>query len=407
MSGMLSVKLRRDLRATWSRFALMVIAIAVSLMVFGGVLLAWVASTREIPNAYMGTEPASATILLDRPVTSQAMETLVADVRGRPAVIAATGRTQFTSEVDINGQPRETPLQVFVAASDDPMQMAKFDVQQSSWPPAAGQILIGRDTFSLLDVAVGDTLTLTLPSGAPLQLNVAGSVYDPSLAPAPQEQTGHAYLSSASLTTSPADPVLDQLKLQIGGAATPTVPSRDRDSIVSVAGGVAQWLQSDRGLAVREIQVPEPYAHPHQWQVNSLLLALLTGGGIALLLSTLLVANMLNGLFTQQIPQIGIMKAIGARSSHIVRLYLSMTLLVALAATLLALAPAVLIGRALLNQMFGIPGHPAGQLRRSLVDVRAHRPGRYGLTTSDGADAVGYHQPHHGAGRDRPPRCRS
>ena len=38
------------------------------------------------------------------------------------------------------------------------------------------------------------------------------------------------------------------------------------------------------------------------------------GARAAVLLSAILVANMLNGVFTQQIPQIGIMKAIGARS---------------------------------------------------------------------------------------------
>src|SRR5262249_45831322 len=93
--------------------------------------------------------------------------------------------------------------------------------------------------------------------------------------------------------------------------------------------------------------------HPHQWQADALLVSLLAGGAAALLLSAILVANMLNGLFTQQIPQIGIMKAIGARSGRIGRMYLAMTLLVAAAATLLAVAPPILIGRALLNQIFG------------------------------------------------------
>src|SRR5262249_41947916 len=84
---------------------------------------------------------------------------------------------------------------------------------------------------------------------------------------------------------------------------------------------------------------------PHQWQADALLGSLLGGGAASLLLSTILVANVLNGLFTQQIPQIGIMKAVGARSGHILRLYLAMTLIVAAAATLLALVPAILIGR--------------------------------------------------------------
>jgi putative ABC transport system permease protein len=361
--SMLTVKLRRDLRATWSRLALMVVAIAVSLTVFGGVLAAWGAMGRESSRAYLSTEPASATILLDRPVDAGQMAAIAAQARRRPQVIEAIGRTQFTGEsVQVNGQAREIPLQVFVASPDDPMRMAKLDTQQQgSWPPSPGEIFIGRDSLSLLGVAVGDTVTVETPGGQRVRLRVAGTVYDPSLSPAGQEQTARGYLSTASLPGSGGQGGLDQLKLQVAQPGQ-AMPSRDRDAIVAAAGQLGAWLQRDYGLAVREIQVPKPYAHPHQWQADALLLSLLAGGAAALLLAAILVANMLNNLFTQQIPQIGIMKAIGARSGRIGRLYVVMTLLVAAAATLLALGPAVLIGRALAGQAFGFLGIQAESL---------------------------------------------
>jgi putative ABC transport system permease protein len=354
VSNLMLVKLRRDLGASWSRFALMVVAIAVSLTVFGGVLFAWAATGRETSNAYTSTEPASATILLDRAIDARQMNEIAAEARKRPGVIEATGRTQFDSDIQVNGQSRDIPLQVFVATPDDPMRMAKFDVQrQGSWPPSPGEIFIGSDSLTLLDVAVGDTVTVETPSGEPARLRVAGLVYDPSLSPAFQEQRGHGYLSTASLPGGQTP--LDQLKIQVADPEQ-VVPSRDRDRVVAVAGDVGEWLQREYGLAIREIQVPEPYAHPHQWQADALLLSLLAGGAAAVLLGTILVANMLNNLFTQQIPQIGIMKAIGAGSDRIGRLYLAMTLLVAVAATLLALAPAIVLGRVLVGQILGMLG---------------------------------------------------
>jgi putative ABC transport system permease protein len=361
VTSLLTVKLRRDLRATWSRMLLMVIAIAISLTVFGGVLAAWAVVGRETPRAYLGTEPASATVVLEEAIDAEQMAAIAAQVRRRPGGIEATGRTQFTGQIEVNGRLRDTPLQVFVATPDDPMRMATFDVQQGSWPPSPGDIFLGRDSLTLLDVAVGDTVTVKTPSGEPARLRVAGAVYDPSLAPAPQEQTGHAYLSTTSLATpgKPAD--LDQLKLQVADPGQ-TTPSRDRDAVVAVAGDVGTWLQRRYGLAIREIQVPPPYAHPHQGQADALLGSLLAGGAAALVLSTILVANMLNNLFTQQIPQIGIMKAIGARSGRIGRLYLAMTLLVAAAATLVALGPAVLIGRAGASAILGFLGIQAASL---------------------------------------------
>lgn len=355
MTNLLTVKLRRDLRATWSRLLLMVIAIAVSLTVFSGVLFIWSGSARETRDAYLNTEPASATILLDRGIDVEQMAAIVARARTQPGVIEATGRAQFTSEVEVDGRLRENPLQVFVAAPDDPMRMANFEVQQGSWPPVPGEILLGRDTLVLLDLAVGDTMVVTTPSGEPARLRVAGTVYDPSLAPAPQEQRGHGYLSSASLAASGGQDLLDQVKIQVADPGQAT-PSRDRDAIVAVADDVGAWLQRDHGLTIREIQVPEPYAHPHQGQADALLISLLVGGAVALLLSTILVANMLNGLFAQQIPQIGILKAIGVRSGRIARLYLAMTLIVAGAATLIALPLGILIGRVGASRVLGFLG---------------------------------------------------
>lgn len=361
MSSLLAVKLRRDLRATWPRIVMMVAAITVSLTVFSTVLYAWSAISRETEQAYLSTEPASATIMFAPGIDAEEMALVADDVRTRPGVIEATGRTQFTSDIEVDGRAREISLQIFAAAPDDPMRMANFEVRQSGWPPATGEILIRRDSLDLLGLAVGDTVTVETPDGEPAPLRVAGTVYDPSLAPAPQQQTGHGYLSTASLAALGEPDVFDQLKVQIAEPGQ-TEPSRDRDAIVAAAGDLGEWLQSERGLAVREIQVPEPYAHPHQGQADALLSVLLIGAGAALLLATILVANMLNNLFTQQIPQIGIMKAIGARSVRIGRLYLAMTLLVAGAATVLALPPGVLLARAFAPNVLAFLGIQATSL---------------------------------------------
>jgi putative ABC transport system permease protein len=348
--SLLAVKLRRDLRASWSRFALMVIAVAVSLTVFGGTLMAWAAVSRETEAGYLSTEPASATIVLDGGIDPDRMAGIAAAARNRPQVLEATGRTQFDSEVEIGDRPSTQPLQVFVAAPDDPMRMVRFDLR-GDWPPAPGEIRLGDDgTSSLLGAQLGDSVTITPPGAEPARLRVAGTVYDPSLAPSPQEQRGHAYLSTASLPVP-----LDQLKIQVADPGQ-TVPSRDRATVVAVADDVAAWLREAYDLRVAEIQVPEPYAHPHQWQADVLLLSLLAGGAAALLLATILVAAILNTLFVQQIPQLGIMKAIGARSVHIGRFYLAMTVLVAAAATLLAVWPAVLLSQGRVASLLGILG---------------------------------------------------
>jgi putative ABC transport system permease protein len=354
--SLLAVKLRRDLRASWSRFALMIIAIAVSLVVFGGVLIGWATIGRETAGAYSGTEPPSATIVLDQDIPAEQLAAIAARAKSQPGVIESSARTQFVTDVQINGQPQDINMQVYVAAPDDPMRMAKFQVDGGeTWPPGPGEIYIREDSLALLGVAVGDTASVETPGGERVQLRFSGTVYDPSLSPSPQEQRANGYLSSASLAAAGEPVLMDQLKIQVAEPGQ-TTATRDRDTVVAVAGNVGQWVQREYGLTVREVQVPRPHAHPHQWQADSILLALLAGGAAALLLSTILVASMLRNLFTQQIPQIGIMKAIGARSGRIAGFYLSMTLLVAAAATLIALPFAILIGRYTLGLFTGFLG---------------------------------------------------
>jgi putative ABC transport system permease protein len=123
------------------------------------------------------------------------MATLAAQARTRPGILEATGRTQFDTQVEVNGQPRNNPLQVFAAAPDDPMHMVTFDVgRDGTWPQAPGDIYLGSDgSLALPGAAVGDILTITPPGAQPVELRIAGTVYDPSLAPSPQEQTGHQF----------------------------------------------------------------------------------------------------------------------------------------------------------------------------------------------------------------------
>ncbi|MGH3821233.1 MAG: hypothetical protein ACRDRA_00065 [Pseudonocardiaceae bacterium] len=110
MTSLMTVKLHRDLRASLSRFVLMAIAIAVSLTVFGGVLIAWATIGRETSDAYTGTEPASATILLDEDIDAGKMAAIAAQARHRPGVIEATARTQFVTDVEVNGAPRSVSM---------------------------------------------------------------------------------------------------------------------------------------------------------------------------------------------------------------------------------------------------------------------------------------------------------
>lgn len=363
MTRLLFIKLLRDLQGAWARIVLMVVAMSITLVVFSGVLYTRGITGREIPRGYLSTNPASATILFERGLDADKMAAIAAEARKQPGIIDATPRTQFTLQIQQEGGGwGPNPLQIFVAAPNDPMRIENFTVEQGSWPPAAGEILIERSSLDLLNVEVGDTVVVKAPNGNPASLRISGVAYYPALVPSFQQQKGYGFISTASLPGLGEPVALDELKIQVADQPGLTIPSRDRDVIVATARDLAGWLQQTYDVAIREIQVPPPYAHPHQRQADILLLALLIFGVVGLLLSAVLVATMLNGLFAQQIPQIGIMKAIGARSSRILQLYLLMTLAIAFVATTLAIVPGILISRAFTPAILSVLGIDADSL---------------------------------------------
>jgi len=366
MTRLLFTKLLRDLQSMSDRIALMVLALSVTLTVFSAILYTWGIANREMADAYLSTNPASATVLLEPGLDAAQMAQIAAETRQRPGVLDAVPRGELMLQVRRDdGTWGANPLQVFVAAPNDPIQVERFTVEQGSWPPAPGEILIDRSSFELLDLQVGQDLVVQAPNGAAVPLRVSGMVYSPGLAPSYQEQKGHGFITSASLPVLGVPATLDALKLRLAespGAAIASIASADRAAIVAASIDLANWLQATYGVTISEIQVPTPYAHPHQGQMNTVLSGLLIFGVAGLLLSAVLVAAMLDALFTQQIPQVGMMKAVGAHAGRVLQVYLSMVLVITLASVVLAAAPGIALGHAFASALLALVGLQAQNL---------------------------------------------
>src|SRR5262249_16182960 len=200
MTRLLFVKLLRDLRGTWARIVLMILALSITVVMFSAVLYIWGISAREMPRDYLSTNPASATLVLEQGVDPRQMAAIAAQARTQPGIIDATWRTQFKLQIQgRDGGWSPYPLQIFVAAPDDPMRMETFTIEHGSWPPATGEILVDRYSLDLVKRAVGETLVVQAPNGETASLRISGVVHNAGITPAFQEQTAHAYMSAASL----------------------------------------------------------------------------------------------------------------------------------------------------------------------------------------------------------------
>jgi putative ABC transport system permease protein len=325
-------KIIRDLQSARGRMIMMVVAIAVSIFGVGSILSAYTILNREISQNYLGTNPASAFLELDR-----VDDALVEAVRRQPNIADAEATSWIVARVEVS--PNEwMPLLLFVVPDFDAMRISTVRSEDGAFPPPEQTILVEREVLPMLDMKVGESLTVQTPNGTKQDIVISGSVHDPSLAPAWQEQTVYGYITPVTLAALGESEVLHILKISIKDEPYQI------GAIESTVDGLSTWLKG-QGYIVDEIRIPPPGRHPHQSQMTSVLMLLLVFSLMALVLSAILTATMINGLLTQQIRQIGIMKAIGARSRQITSLYLVLVAVLGSAAVVIGLPLGIAAGR--------------------------------------------------------------
>ncbi len=300
-------KLWRDVRAERSRYALMLLAIIVSVAAFGTVLGAREVLQREMARNYLGSNPAHATLELPDGVDAAALALAQSD----PAVEAAEAGDVLQARARVGDE--WWPLLLFVVDDFQAVALNRFRPQEGAFPPPAGQALIERTATGMLATGLGGRLDVRLP-GAPAQaLAVAGTVHDASLAPAWQERAGYAYIDGSTLRAHWPGRSLHELRVRWRG--TPETMA----AVQARAEQLAQRLQR-AGHRVDEVRVPPPRQHPHQRQMETVLLLLLSFAGLALVLSAVLVANALAALLARQTREIAVLKTLGARTGQLVLL---------------------------------------------------------------------------------------
>ena len=325
-------KMLRDLWIAKGRMVMMVIAIAVGIFGVGTILSAYTILTREISRNYLSTKPASALLELDK--VDQA---LVESVRHRPGIADAEASSSVMARIEI--KPGEwMPLLLFVVKDFNAMHINTFRPESGAWPPPEGSILLERVALPLVNAKVGDALRVQTPNGPKRKVTISGLVHDPGLAPAWQEQTAYGYVTPSTLAWFGESSNLHILKITVKDQPLNVT------AIEHTVSDLAAWLKQ-QGHSVEEIRIPPPGKHPHQTQMTAILVMLLIFSLMALGLSAILTATMIGGLLAQQVRQIGVMKAIGARTCQIASLYLVLIVLVGIVAVILGLPPGIAAGR--------------------------------------------------------------
>jgi putative ABC transport system permease protein len=334
---MLSPRWRKVLRDIWGsklRTVLVVVSIAVGVFAVGTIATTRIILPRDLNRAYLAINPSHAIAY-----TAPFDDALVTTISDMPGVGAAEGRRSLRAQVQ-TGPDQWRAIELFAIPDYQAMRVDIVRPEAGAWPPPEREILIERVSLPLVNAQLGGTLLVEMPDGKQRTLRIAGTTHDMNREPAVFSGVANGYITFATLEWLGQTRDYDELHFTV---ATNTL---DENYIKQIADEVRHKIERS-GRSVGAVYLPPPGKHPADDQVKPMLLILGVLGGLSLVLSGFLVINTTGALLAQQVRQIGVMKAVGARSGELVRMYLLMVALFGLLALLLAMPLGALGARGL------------------------------------------------------------
>jgi putative ABC transport system permease protein len=343
---MLSPRWRKVLRDLWgnkARTVLVVLSIAVGVFAVGMITGTQTVFSRGLNDAWAAASPPSATLFVD-PFDDE----LLWAVRKMPGVSEADGRRQLYLRFKTDPQAEQwRDIQLFAYPEYDNIRVQQVMPERGDWPPPEKEVLVERASLTWMGVHAGEPILVEAPNGKLRELRVAGTAHDISMMDASWTASAAGYISLETLGWLGLPRSFDELNIVVAGD-----PS-DQDHIARVAETVRHRVEKT-GRTVYSTWIPTPGRHPAEEVVQPIIMLLGALGFLALLLSGFLVINTLQALLSQQVRQIGIMKAVGARNGQIMGVYYSMVLLFCLLALAIAIPLGALGAQAMTNYMAGL-----------------------------------------------------
>ena len=318
------------------RTLIVALAIAVGVYAVGVVL-----NTREILVREYHSDQAGARVPSAILHTQPFDDDLAANLAKLPQIAAAEGRSLIRTRVYPDGQTPQDLVLVAVPEFSD-MQVNAITPLQGAWPPGRREIVLERLSFDSLGAQIGSEIEVELDNGAVRTLKVVGSVHDPSQVNPDLAGATFGYITPETLVGLGFPEAHTELRIRS------TEPAHDEQHILAALAQVEDQLESSgRTVLSREIITRSKADR----LIDTVVLILTGFGVIILLLSGFLVVNAMSALITQQIPQIGVMKLIGARRRQIIALYMATVLVYGLLAVAVALPLAGLTSRFLMRDL--------------------------------------------------------
>ena len=308
-------KVLRDLVGNKIRTVLVVATISVGVFAVGFVTNLIILTTTDMQADYSSANPSVATIYPD-PFDADLLHSL----QNLPGLAQVEGLSQGGGKLLL---PDGREFQINVRAIPG-IDQIKINQIRAIDPPNANlpgkhEIFVEQSALSTLPIKIGDTVKVQLSDGTVRLVRITASIHDPTGAPFRFGQQVSAYATQETVEWLEGPSQFTQLIMTVKERST------DEAHVREVASGVAKKIEQS-GRTVYFTFVFRPGRHYAYDITQSLGLIMGFFGMLSVLLSAFLVINTINALLGQHIRQIGVMKAIGARTRQLMLMYMATVL---------------------------------------------------------------------------------
>jgi len=324
----------KDLWRNRSRSLLAIMSIAVGVVAVGSISTSTAVIQRNMDSQYLATRPADIVLW-----TSSLDEEAIAAVQRLPEVAAAEGKISFRVQVQM-GEEDWKPVDLYVVDPDRDAEIGRIALVGGKSLARQRDVVLERQTMDYVAASIGETLTIKAFGDLSTELRVVGVAHNLGLPPPMFNGGGSGYISADTLPWFGMMPLYSQVHVRV------TDDLRTREGLEAVAQAVTARIQNGGG-EVQGHWLPKPGRHWASDTLDPVMLIMQVLGLLALGLAAFLVINTIMAILAQQRRSVGMLKAIGARQSQIVVVYLAMVLILALMALLLAMPVKMLLARSI------------------------------------------------------------
>ncbi|MCP4540886.1 MAG: ABC transporter permease [Chloroflexi bacterium] len=338
---MINLRTKKVLRDVWnnkSRVILVVISIAMGLFATSSVFRSREILARELNTGFMAINPASAT-LLTHSVDDDSLET----IDKMDSVQAVQGQHIVWARIKVGAEWRS--LKLVAVSNYDDIPVDKIVPVEGEWPPPEQTLLLERSSLAAAQTQIGQPVLIETPDGYLREMPIVGLVHDLTVSSGKLvDQILFGYISLETLDWFGLSRDYNEIDILVTGDIF------NKDHIREVSTQAKDTLEQE-GQMVLGTQILEPGKHQMDSIIQTLLLIMGILGILSLILSSLLAFNTISAILARQVPQIGMMKAIGAPKRDILAMNMATIFIFGLLALFVSIPLGMVASRILVAQL--------------------------------------------------------